>query len=249
MVVTRFAPSPTGYLHVGGARTALFCWLLARRHRGKFILRIEDTDQKRNTPSATRQVMDDLLWLGIEWDEGPDPEDPVQSVGPNGPYLQSLRRDIYDKYLKRLIEAGKAYYCFDTPEEIQVRRDQAQADKRTFLYPRPKEYPAARDVEKARAEGRPLTVRFAMPLEPIAVRDEVRGLVTFNAGEFGDFRHGADFRGGSRSVFRASAHRPTPKLRCRRTAAATPGRRQGRRQDRSRASGREAAAAPRRFLR
>ncbi len=187
MVVTRFAPSPTGYLHVGGARTALFCWLLARRHKGKFILRIEDTDQKRNTPTATQQVIDDLRWLGIDWDEGPDPEDPVKPVGPHGPYLQSLRRDIYDKYLKQLLGAGKAYYCFDTPEEIQALREQAQAEKRTFLYPRPKDYPDAKDAEKARAEGRPITVRFAMPYEPIAIRDEVRGLVTFNAGEFGDF--------------------------------------------------------------
>lgn len=187
MIVTRFAPSPTGYLHVGGARTALFCWLLARRHHGKFILRIEDTDQKRNTPTATRQVIDDLLWLGIDWDEGPDPEDPAQPVGPNGPYLQSLRRDIYDKYLKQLLDAGEAYYCFDTIEEIQALRAQAQAQKRTFLYPRPEKFPNKGDVELARHQGRPVSVRFAMPQQEIVVEDVVRGRVTFAAGEFGDF--------------------------------------------------------------
>ncbi|MHC5082797.1 MAG: glutamate--tRNA ligase family protein, partial [Planctomycetota bacterium] len=94
------APSPTGYLHVGGGRTALFNWLLARKNGGKFLLRIEDTDMKRNTPTAAQQVMDDLRWLGIDWDEGPE------VGGPNGPYKQSERRDIYDKYLKQLIDAA-----------------------------------------------------------------------------------------------------------------------------------------------
>ena len=110
MIVTRFAPSPTGYLHIGGARTALFCWLLARHHNGKMILRIEDTDQKRNTPTATAQVINDLRWLGIDWDEGPDPnhpDDPTKCIGPNGPYFQSQRRDIYDKYLAQLLDAAR----------------------------------------------------------------------------------------------------------------------------------------------
>jgi glutamyl/glutaminyl-tRNA synthetase len=102
MVVTRFAPSPTGYLHVGGARTALFNWLWARRTGGTFTLRIEDTDQKRNTPTATQQVMDDLRWLGIQWDEGPE------VGGPNGPYMQSQRMDIYDKHVKKLLNEQKA---------------------------------------------------------------------------------------------------------------------------------------------
>ena len=182
MIVTRFAPSPTGYLHVGGARTALFCWLMARHNKGKMILRIEDTDQKRNTPTATQQVIDDLRWLGIDWDEGPD------VGGPNGPYLQSERREIYDRYLKQLIEEGKAYYCFDTPEELQKMREKAQAAKKAFLYHRPKIYPDSKDVEKARAEGRPVTVRFSVPQDkPLIVQDIVRGEVTFAAGEFGDY--------------------------------------------------------------
>ena len=180
MIVTRFAPSPTGYLHVGGARTALFCWLLARRHNGRMILRIEDTDQKRNTPTAMRQVMDDLRWLGIDWDEGP------QIGGPNGPYLQSQRREIYDSYLQKLLDKDLAYYCFDTTEELQQMRERAIAEKRTFLYPRPTVFPDAKDLEKARSEGRPVVVRFAMPDESIVVNDIVRGEVTFAPNEFGD---------------------------------------------------------------
>ena len=181
-VVTRFAPSPTGYLHVGSARTAIFNWLWAKHTGGKFILRIEDTDQKRNTPTAMRQVMEDLRWLGIDWDEGP------QTGGPNGPYLQSQRRDIYDKYVKKLLDKKKAYYCFDTPQELQTMRKHAIAQKKGFTYPRPQSLPDAKDVEKARGQGRPATVRFAVPqAEPIVVQDVVRGEVTFAAGEIGDF--------------------------------------------------------------
>ncbi|MCP4259148.1 MAG: glutamate--tRNA ligase [Planctomycetes bacterium] len=182
MVVTRFAPSPTGYLHVGGARTALFNWLWARRTGGTFILRIEDTDQKRNTPTAAQQVMDDLRWLGIQWDEGPE------VGGPNGPYLQSQRMDIYDKYIKQLIDEQKAYYCFDTTEELDAFRKEAEAQKKSFSYPRPKEFPDESDVEKAKAQGRDVTVRFAVPQDvPLAITDIVRDEITFAAGEIGDF--------------------------------------------------------------
>jgi glutamyl/glutaminyl-tRNA synthetase len=182
MVVTRFAPSPTGYLHVGGARTALFNWLCARRTGGTFILRIEDTDQKRNTPTAAQQVMDDLRWLGIEWDEGPE------VGGPNGPYLQSQRMDIYDKYIKKLLEEKKAYYCFDTTEELEAFRKEAEAQKSSFSYQRPKEFPSESDVEKAKAQGRDVTVRFAVPQDvPLSVTDIVRDEITFAASEIGDF--------------------------------------------------------------
>jgi len=181
-VVTRFAPSPTGYLHVGGARTALFNWLWARRMGGIFILRIEDTDQKRNTPTAIRQVMDDLHWLGINWDQGPE------VGGPNGPYLQSQRRDIYDKYVKQLLDEKTAYYCFDTLEELDALREEDEAQKKSFSYHRPEEFPDAEDAKKARAQGRPVTVRFAVPQdEPIVVADIVRGQTTFAPGEIGDF--------------------------------------------------------------
>jgi glutamyl/glutaminyl-tRNA synthetase len=182
MTVTRFAPSPTGYLHVGGARTALFNWLWARRTGGRFILRIEDTDQKRNTPTATQQVMDDLRWLGISWDEGPE------AGGPNGPYLQSQRKDIYDSYIKKLLDEKKAYYCFDTIEQLDEFRDQAEAEKGGFTYQRPAVFPTENYAEKARSEGQPVTVRFAVPQgQPVFVRDLIRGEITFAAEEIGDF--------------------------------------------------------------
>ncbi|MEJ5260073.1 MAG: glutamate--tRNA ligase [Anaerohalosphaeraceae bacterium] len=182
MIVTRFAPSPTGYLHIGGARTALFNWLLARKSGGKFLLRIEDTDLKRNTPTATQQVLADLRWLGIDWDEGPE------VGGPNGPYFQSQRLEIYQHYVRKLIEEKKAYYCFDTPEEIERLRREAEAKKQVFLYPRPALFPEPEEAQKARAQGRPVTVRLAVTeTEPIVVRDLLRGDVVFNPAEIGDF--------------------------------------------------------------
>jgi glutamyl-tRNA synthetase len=181
MVVTRFAPSPTGYLHIGGARTALFNWLLAKKTGGKFILRIEDTDLKRNTPTATQQVIDDLKWLGITWDEGPE------VGGPNAPYFQSQRRETYDKYVGQLLEQGRAYYCFESAEELGQLRGQAEAQKKGFIYQRPAVLPTEKDVEKAKAEGKPVTIRFAMPEGTIVINDIVRGEVSFNTAELGDF--------------------------------------------------------------
>ncbi len=183
MVVTRFAPSPTGYLHVGGARTAIFNWLWARHTGGKFVLRIEDTDIKRNTPTATQQLIDDLRWLGIDWDEGPE------VGGPNEPYLQSQRKEqgIYDKYVDQLLQEGKAYYCFDTPEELDAMREKAVAQKKNLTYRRPDKFPDGREVERAKAQGKSVVVRFAVPQEDIFVQDLVRGEVRFAAGEIGDF--------------------------------------------------------------
>jgi len=181
-VVTRFAPSPTGYLHVGGARTALFNWLWARRMRGTFILRIEDTDRKRNTPTAAQQVIHDLRWLGIDWDEGPE------VGGPNGPYFQSQRKEIYDRYVRRLLDEKKAYYCFDTAEQLEAFRKQAEARKASFAYRRPEQFPTHQEAEQARAAGKPVTVRFAVPQDqPLVVQDLVRGEIRFAAGEIGDF--------------------------------------------------------------
>ncbi len=181
-VVTRFAPSPTGYLHVGGARTALFNWLWARRTGGTFLLRIEDTDLKRNTPTAAKQVMQDLRWLGIEWDEGPE------VGGPNGPYFQSQRTETYDRYVRQLLEEGRAYYTFETTGELDAMRAQADAQKKGFVYSRPKQFPSEADAERARAEGRSVTVRFAMPLgKPIVVNDIIRGQISFEPAELGDF--------------------------------------------------------------
>jgi glutamyl-tRNA synthetase len=169
-------------LHVGGGRTALFNWLWARRNGGTFILRIEDTDQKRNTPTAAKQVMTDLQWLGIEWDEGPE------VGGPNGPYFQSQRRDLYDKYIRQLLDEGKAYYCFESVEELDAMRQEAETQKTGFVYRRPENPPSEEEAQQARAEGRAVAVRFAMPQdEPIVVNDVVRGEISFNPAELGDF--------------------------------------------------------------
>ncbi|OXU14866.1 glutamate--tRNA ligase [Sedimentisphaera salicampi] len=182
MAVTRFAPSPTGYLHIGGARTALFNWLYARKTGGKFILRIEDTDQKRNTSTAMKQVLEDLRWLGIDWDEGPE------AGGENGPYLQSERMDIYQEHLNRLLESGNAYYCFETAEELAEMRDKAVKDSGGFIYKTPASLPTEQDAEKARREGRPVTVRFAVPQDKqIVFEDKVRGTVAVNPSEISDF--------------------------------------------------------------
>jgi glutamyl-tRNA synthetase len=149
---------------------------------GTMILRIEDTDQKRNTPTATQQVIDDLRWLGIDWDEGPE------IGGPNGPYRQSERLDLYDRYVRQLLDEGKAYYCFDTPEELDARRQEAEANKTGFIYRRPDTLPTAADMEAARTAGRPVTVRFSIPRDqPIVISDRVRGEVTFNPEEIADF--------------------------------------------------------------
>ena len=181
-VVTRFAPSPTGYLHVGGARTALFNWLWARRSGGIFLLRIEDTDQKRNTPTATQQVIKDLKWLGIDWDHGP------QKGGPDGPYFQSERLDIYDKYIQQLLDESRAYYCFETPEQLDAMRKQAEAKKQGFIYRRPEHLPTFEQMQEAKSQGRPVTVRFIIDQdEPIVVSDIVRGKVSFAPCEIGDF--------------------------------------------------------------
>src|ERR1700755_507901 len=118
-VRVRFAPSPTGYLHVGGARTALYNYLFAKRHGGKFILRIEDTDEARSTEEFIKMQMDDLKWLDLNWDEGVEYKT-LKDIGPHGPYRQSKRLDIYKKYADQLMESGRAYYCFLSDAEIEV---------------------------------------------------------------------------------------------------------------------------------
>lgn len=176
----RFAPSPTGHLHVGGARSALFNWLFCRHNGGAFILRIEDTDIQRNIEGADAKLREDLRWLGIDWDEGPD------VGGPYASYNQSERLDLYRAAERKLLETGKAYYAFDTADELDAMRREAIARKENFRFPRPAAFPTDADAEKARAEGRPVVVRFAVPNEPITVHDEILGDVTFGAGEVED---------------------------------------------------------------
>ncbi|MFA5291404.1 MAG: glutamate--tRNA ligase [Phycisphaerae bacterium] len=181
MAVTRFAPSPTGYLHIGGARIALFDLIWAKNTGGKFILRIEDTDQSRNSPTAAKQVMSDLRWLGIQWDQGPE------VGGPAEPYFQSQRLDIYNKYIQQLLTVGKAYYCFDTAGELEQMRKEAAEKKQNFIYSRPITFPDTAEVEQAKAQGRDVVVRFCMPDEEVVVEDVVRGQVKFNGKELSDF--------------------------------------------------------------
>lgn len=191
--VTRFAPSPTGHLHIGGARTALFCWAFAQRARaehgeGRFLLRIEDTDRARSSEDAARGILEDLAWLGISWDDGPEFTHGSETCGGDarnvGPYHQSQRRDIYDAHFQTLIEAGLAYPAFDTPEELGAMRKAAEAEKKSFIYRQPADYDHAAALERAKAE--PHVLRFKMPEGSITVRDKVLGDVTFPHEELDD---------------------------------------------------------------
>ena len=173
-VRTRFAPSPTGYLHIGGVRTALFNWLFARRHGGAFILRIDDTDAERNVDEALQPILDGLRWLGIDWDEGPG------IGGPHAPYFQSQRAAGHKAAAERLLASGHAYRDFARPEELNEERKAAQAAGRPFLYSR--RFAAFDDATAARfaAEGRTSVVRLKMPREgSLVIDDAVRGRVEF----------------------------------------------------------------------
>ncbi|MCE5279307.1 MAG: glutamate--tRNA ligase [Planctomycetaceae bacterium] len=180
-IKTRFAPSPTGYLHVGGARTALFNFAMARKSGGTFLLRIEDTDRARHEESAVAKIVDDLRWLGIEWDEG------IDVGGPAAPYRQSERLEIYRDYAQKLIDAGKAYYAFDTAEELEAMRKTAEAAKVNFSYPRPASFPTAAETAAARAAGKPVVIRLVCPGKDVTIHDEAFGDVTMPADQQDDF--------------------------------------------------------------
>lgn len=183
-VRTRFAPSPTGYLHIGGVRTALFNWLLARQNGGQFILRIDDTDAKRNVAEALQPILDGFKWLGIDWDEGPT-EDGTDSKGPHGPYFQSQRLDKYQAAVAKLLASGHAYRDFATPAETTAEREAAEKEKRDFIYSR--KWMAETDEQAAafEAEGRKSVVRLKMPREgKCEFTDLIRGELSFDwAGE------------------------------------------------------------------
>jgi glutamyl/glutaminyl-tRNA synthetase len=186
LVRTRFAPSPTGHLHVGGARSALFCWAFARRHDGVFLLRIEDTDQKRSSDAASAGFLEDLAWLGIDWDEGPQWEG--SGGGDSGPYEQSKRLDIYDRHMNELLESGKAYRAFETTEELAAARKQARAEKRAYRYDRGALSLDETTVADYLAQGRSHVVRFKVPDDqPVIIQDAVLGEVQIEAGELEDF--------------------------------------------------------------
>ena len=175
MVRTRFAPSPTGYLHIGGVRTALFCWLFARRHGGQFLLRIDDTDQERNVEAALAPILHGLRWMGIDWDEGPD------IGGPYGPYYQSQRLGQYQAAVEKLLAGGFAYRDYATTDELQAEREAAQREKRPFLYSRRFMAETPAEQKKFESEGRQAVVRLKMPREgSLKLHDHIRGDVEFD---------------------------------------------------------------------
>ena len=181
-VRVRFAPSPTGPFHIGGARSALFNYLVAKHTNGKFVVRIEDTDRKRSTSESEENIKEALKWLGITWDEG------IDVGGADGPYRQTERLDIYQKYTDKLLAEGKAYYCFCTPEELEAEKNAQLAKGETPVYSGkcadlPKE-----TVEQYLKEGRPHVIRIKTPKnETIELDDLVRGHVSFDSNNVGDF--------------------------------------------------------------
>ena len=173
-VRTRFAPSPTGYLHIGGVRTALFNWLLARQQGGQFILRIDDTDTERNIEAALQPILDGFRWLGIDWDEGPEVN------GPHAPYFQSERLERYQLAARKLLDSGHAYRDYATPQEVAEEREAAEKEKRDFVYSRRWMAETEEDCQRFEAEGRSFVVRLKMPREGTCrIDDLVRGEVCF----------------------------------------------------------------------
>jgi glutamyl-tRNA synthetase len=181
-VRVRFAPSPTGHVHLGSARTALYDYLLARQTGGQFVLRLEDTDQKRYVPGSEQELMDGLRWLGLEWDEGLD------VGGPYGPYRQTERKEIYQEYARRLIDSGHAYYCFCTPQRLERVRQQQMRDKVPAHYDGTCRRLDPDEAAARVARGEPHVVRFKMPHEgAITVVDRLRGPITYENRNLDDF--------------------------------------------------------------
>ena len=180
-VRVRFAPSPTGCLHVGGARTALFNWLFARRNNGVFILRIEDTDLERSTAESEEGLLRDMQWLGLDWDEGP------LKGGDYGPYRQSERKEVYAAKAAELLEKCAAYHCFCTEEELAARRDQAEQNRESLHYDGKCRDLPADDVAGRILKGIPHVIRLRVPEEDTFLDDIVRGRVEWKAETLGDF--------------------------------------------------------------
>ncbi|NPV44197.1 MAG: glutamate--tRNA ligase [Firmicutes bacterium] len=182
MVRVRFAPSPTGHLHIGGARTALFNLLFARRHGGTFILRIEDTDLKRSSYESEEVIIRDLQWLGIDWDEG------VVKGGEFGPYRSTERRHIYKEYVDKLLKEGKAYYCYCTPEELEEERKNLLKKGQMPRYMGKCRYLSPEEIKAFEEQGRKPVIRFKVPDDQLIVVDDmVRGKVEFDSSGIGDF--------------------------------------------------------------
>jgi glutamyl-tRNA synthetase len=181
MVRVRFAPSPTGYLHVGGARTALFNWLYARRLGGTFVLRIEDTDAERSSWDMVAGIVDGLRWLGLDWDEGPD------IGGPHAPYFQSERLDRYRTMAAQLVAAGHAYYCYCSADSIQEKRAAAEASGAGWKYDRTCVALTPDQIGSLEAAGTPRAIRFKVPAGETAFDDHVHGPISFTNDNIEDF--------------------------------------------------------------
>jgi len=192
-VRVRFAPSPTGFLHIGGARTALFNYLFARHHRGMFMLRIEDTDEVRSTRDSVDAILESMAWLGLDWDEGPLFEPGAQGdgwkeKGPHAPYFQMRRVEHYKNYINKLIEKGQAYACYCTPEELDAMRRQAQLEKRPPRYDGRCRHLNDAQRKGHEAKGRKASIRFKMPeTGATVVQDQIRGDVSFENKLLQDF--------------------------------------------------------------
>ncbi len=180
-VRVRIAPSPTGNLHVGTARTALFNWLFAKKYNGRFILRIEDTDLERSDEKYTRNIFDSLKAIGLDWDEGPD------IGGEFGPYKQSERNEIYEKYAKKLLESGHAYYCYCTRDELENEKEQAKQEKRDYIYSGRCRRLSEDEAKNYTEQGRTPVIRFTMPEKQLLFNDLVKGEINFDTSLTGDF--------------------------------------------------------------
>jgi glutamyl-tRNA synthetase len=181
-LVTRFAPSPTGLLHLGNARTALLSYLAARRQGGRFILRVEDTDEARSTDAFMHSLYEDLHWLGLTWDEGPD------IGGPHAPYRQQERRELYDRWLAKLDSLKLTYPCFCTPAELNIARKRQLAAGKPPRYPGTCRNLTSEQVAERRARGEPAALRFRVPSgASVEFEDVVHGLQRFNTDDIGDF--------------------------------------------------------------
>ena len=177
----RFAPSPTGYLHVGGARTALFNWLYARHNGGIFVLRIEDTDVERSSWEMVAGILDGMKWLGLDWDEGPE------VGGPHGPYFQSERLERYREAAARLIAAGRAYYCYCNPDDLKAKREAAEQAGQSWSYDRACAVLSNEEISDREAAGAPRAIRFRMPDGATAYDDVVHGRIEFDNSVLEDF--------------------------------------------------------------
>jgi nondiscriminating glutamyl-tRNA synthetase len=178
---TRIAPSPTGPLHLGTARTALFNYLFAKKNKGKFILRIEDTDLERSDPKWEKDIIDNLKWLGIEWDEGPD------IGGKYSPYRQSERIADYANYIEKLLQEDKAYYCFCSEEELEAQRQEQMTRGAAPKYSGKCRQLSKEQTQKWLGEGRDAIIRFKTPAKKIKFRDLIKGEIEFDSGLIGDF--------------------------------------------------------------